>query len=851
MHSQPANSTPHKPTNLTTDRPGQWDKFTVHRSDKTNNAKKSNQFNQVKKNAWQWLKQGIGHGVAIAALAMLPVSVVRAEPLQVKGIELSSTSGELQITLTTNPNPNPNDPNALAQIITINRGNSWIAEINNASLNLAEGESFHRTNPAPGITSITIIPLDHNTVQAIVTGKSAAIKGTVKRNSANQIVLSLSQVGIPASVPAPVNLSSNPPGPDSDRSTPTQLPQAPTATTVNPATPRSVTNPFAVPAPDSATDPAVNNQPITPPTSPPPEPQIIEQAPVREIIIPNPAIENSSALDSINDYLTLPETDLSEGRSLPAPTSPKAAAPPVGDIAVTTINISPNVVDLDLDERVPALVLRDAPVREVLSVLANTAGLNTVFVEGDDPNQSTINTTISMEIRNETVESVFNYVLQVARLQANRIGNTVLIGRNLPATARGLIVRTLRLNQLKASVPETEITTTVTTASSTTSGGGNVVTTGENTTSTQVDTNSRVSRDTSVSQKLPIKGAKEILEDLGANNGGLNPRDPQNVARQRLGEDEPDQLLSNLEAIADNRTNTITLVGTPNLVGIAIDYLRQLDVRRRQAAINVKIIEVSLDRNENIGASFSFGVNDSFFSMNQGDLRANFGEINPSRIPPADANPGSLFSPDIIQSPIDRDGVDGITRPFQFPRNFLLNLQARIQTNDARVLTDPTLIVQEGSSSQVNLTSQVFAGFRQITEPAPGNEIRTVSETRPPIDVGVILNIHVDHIDDHGYVTLSVSPEVSSPGERITDPSQNDLLIQQLVNRRRLETGNVRLKNGQTLILAGIIEESERTITSKTPLLGDIPLLGALFRRTTDQRDRNEVIVLVTPNVIE
>ncbi|MFQ3679777.1 MAG: type II and III secretion system protein, partial [Pseudanabaenaceae cyanobacterium] len=196
-------------------------------------------------------------------------------------------------------------------------------------------------------------------------------------------------------------------------------------------------------------------------------------------------------------------------------------------------------------------------------------------------------------------------------------------------------------------------------------------------------------------------------------------------------------------------------------------------------------------------------------------------------------------------------GLDGITRPFSFPTRFLLNLQARILEDKAKILTDPTLIVQEGSASQVNLTTQVFAGFRTINQPGPGNTVTTVSDTRDPIDVGVILNIAVDAIDDNGFITLAVSPEVSSPGQSITDPSRNNLLIQQLVNRRRLDTGFLRLRAGQTLVLAGIINESERTVTRKTPILGDIPLLGSLFRSTEDRRDRSEVIVLVTPRLLD
>jgi type IV pilus assembly protein PilQ len=522
-----------------------------------------------------------------------------------------------------------------------------------------------------------------------------------------------------------------------------------------------------------------------------------------------------------------------------------ASGPSVGPQVVENLLVRSFQVNLGTDERVSSLVLRSAPVRDVLALLAMTAGLNAIFLEveaaptGGAPPPTPPNT-VSMEIRDDRVENVFNYVLQVAGLQAKRDGKTVLIGRNLPITARETVLRTIRLNQLKANLPNTEITMTANVDASLASGG-----TGGGT------ANSRIARTQSLSQRFPMKGALQLLEELGANGGTQAQANRPGAAR---GVGESDLLLGGLQAAADTRTNTLTLIGPPNLVDIAETYLRQLDVRKRQVAVNVRIVEVDLDQSENIGTSFSFGVGDSFFNVNQGEATANFGTVNPRFLPrPSDANPnpGSLFSPDVLQNPLNLGGIDGITRPFSFPTQFLLNLQARIVEDKAKILTDPTLIVQEGSASQVNLTTQVFAGFRTINQPGPGNTVTTVSDTRDPIDVGVILNIAVDAIDDNGFITLAVSPEVSSPGQSITDPSRNNLLIQQLVNRRRLDTGFLRLRAGQTLVLAGIISESERVVTRKTPILGDIPLLGSLFRSTEDRRDRSEVIVLVTPRLLD
>jgi type IV pilus assembly protein PilQ len=118
-------------------------------------------------------------------------------------------------------------------------------------------------------------------------------------------------------------------------------------------------------------------------------------------------------------------------------------------------------------------------------------------------------------------------------------------------------------------------------------------------------------------------------------------------------------------------------------------------------------------------------------------------------------------------------------------------------------------------------------------------------------NAGLILDLILDRIDDNGFVTLSVVPQITAPAgtQTITGQGGNSNQIT-LLARRVVESGKIRLRDGQTLILSGIIQESDRTEVSKVPILGDIPLLGALFRRTSNEKQRQEVIVLLTPRVI-
>ncbi len=117
--------------------------------------------------------------------------------------------------------------------------------------------------------------------------------------------------------------------------------------------------------------------------------------------------------------------------------------------------------------------------------------------------------------------------------------------------------------------------------------------------------------------------------------------------------------------------------------------------------------------------------------------------------------------------------------------------------------------------------------------------------------MGLTLAVKVDRIDDNGFVSLSVAPTVKAPQAatnlNLGTGSQQIFLVSQ----RSLNSGLIRLRDGQTLILSGIIQDTERATVSKLPILGDLPLIGSLFRRTNKQNQRNEVIVLLTPQIID
>ena len=158
-------------------------------------------------------------------------------------------------------------------------------------------------------------------------------------------------------------------------------------------------------------------------------------------------------------------------------------------------------------------------------------------------------------------------------------------------------------------------------------------------------------------------------------------------------------------------------------------------------------------------------------------------------------------------------------------------------------------MVQEGEIADVRLVENIVRRIESNFTDDGG----TSRETRTPqfTDIGLALAIQVERIDDNGFVTVTVNPEVSFIAQRVQTDSTNSDEFATEIARRRVESGRIRLRDGQTLIISGIIQEQERTTVSKVPLLGDLPIIGTLFRSSQNQNERAETIVLLTPQILD
>ncbi len=684
-------------------------------------------------------------GSALAAFAAQPgIAAVTS----ITEVSLNPTDTGLEVIFETEGGDNSN-------VFTVNQGNTLVADMTRTQLDLPSGGGFLQANPAPGISQISVAPLDANSVRVTISGTSQTPIGSVVTTD-NRVVLSISNDAEAASTPTPV---------------PQDL--------------------VTVPAPAASASLA---------QATPLEPAEVPTPASPEVLVPNPEI--------IIDGNPVPQP---QERPAP-PFLPRAVAPPIGDIAIAEGVPTFSSIDLGSNERIPKLLLRDAPAREVLSLLARAAGLNLIFTaaeagadqatqgepaSGDGP-------TVSLDIENESVQEVFNQVLRVSGLEANRVGRSIYVGPSLPVSAQSIASRTMRLNQVDALVAANFLVA--------------------------LGAESAVSRERLVTNV----NAVEVSEGAPALTETQTTTENQ-IETQRVDYEDSQPVLRGLQVIADERTNSVTLVGRSDLVAIATEQLTHIDVRRRQVAINVRVIDIDLNALDAFGTSFSFQTGDFGFTSSGGLGVLNLG----AGVPSVPITPTIPSGTPILPRPLSGPGGNGTST------NFLFQLLATVQNGNGKIITDPTLIVQEGQTATVQLTQDVVTNIE--TEVQVTNGVSVTTQTIETTPAGLILQVDVDRIDDNGFVSLSVAPSISAPTGTYNLGADTIFLL----SERLITSGQVRVRDGQTLLLSGIIQESERSSVTKIPILGDIPILGALFRSTTTDNQRQELIVLLTPQILD
>ncbi|MCE2990690.1 MAG: type II secretion system secretin GspD [Burkholderiales bacterium] len=288
--------------------------------------------------------------------------------------------------------------------------------------------------------------------------------------------------------------------------------------------------------------------------------------------------------------------------------------------------------------------------------------------------------------------------------------------------------------------------------------------------------------------------------------------------------------------IPDNDNNSLLILASPGDYETILAALRQLDVPRRQVLVEVLVAEVTLTDELKFGIEWFINARNNTV----GALRnaGGDGSILPRALPQL---PG-------IGNADPRGPAAGGTSPIvpSTPGLQLINvvgtdiravLQALGNDGRARVESAPKLLVLDNEKGIVNVGTRISVETGSSTGTGTGGNIVT---TRQYIDTGVLLSV-TPRINAGGRVTLDVNQEVSSAGATSgSNPPINTRKAQTVVN----------VASGETMVLAGLIQNDRGSGSYGVPLLSKIPIIGGLFGTQTFRNNRTELVVLITPTVV-
>jgi len=333
-------------------------------------------------------------------------------------------------------------------------------------------------------------------------------------------------------------------------------------------------------------------------------------------------------------------------------------------------------------------------------------------------------------------------------------------------------------------------------------------------------TRARPALKTTGGAKLPTPTAAQDsslpvpLKDPNADSGDLatSVGVSQSIGKPVVGHDAEGKIVSvhdlagQITVIADPNTNSIIAVTAPDNLPIIKEILDQLDQRPEQVMIQTIVVEATLRKSNQFGLEWNYAQGTS------GAGGQTFGLQNAN--PPLTGFNYALTS----------GNLSGFFNMLQTDTKF-------------QVLATPRIFTTNNMESQINISQSIPYVTSTIE-----NQNGTFSYNYAFQDVGIVLTV-TPHITSNGYVTMDVI-------QTANDLQGYTTFNAPIVNQRQAET-TISAKDGDTIVLGGMIRNQVTSMVNRVPLLGDLPLFGSLFRSTNNDHEKTELLVFLTPTIVK
>ena len=276
----------------------------------------------------------------------------------------------------------------------------------------------------------------------------------------------------------------------------------------------------------------------------------------------------------------------------------------------------------------------------------------------------------------------------------------------------------------------------------------------------------------------------------------------------------------------DEKIGLLVIKDTADVVKLAERLIESLDLAEPEVVLDVEVLEISRNQLYELGIQFPEQIGYGLLQPTTSTTTVTNTSTQTT------VNLGGTLAPGFI----DLKNRSGLTA-FTANPGLLLNLKS--QGGDSNLLANPRIRVKSREKARIHIGDKLPI-FTTTSTANVG-----VSASVSYLDVGLKLDVEpVVHLQDE--VAMKVNLEVSSVVKEVSGPSSSTAYQ---IGTRSAAT-SLRLKNGETQVLAGLISNEERNSANKLPGLGDIPLLGRLFGSNRDSSSKTEIVLLITPRIV-
>tara|TARA_Y100000589_G_scaffold331500_2_gene385326 strand:- start:344 stop:3100 length:2757 start_codon:yes stop_codon:yes gene_type:complete len=310
---------------------------------------------------------------------------------------------------------------------------------------------------------------------------------------------------------------------------------------------------------------------------------------------------------------------------------------------------------------------------------------------------------------------------------------------------------------------------------------------------------------------------------------------------QRGSEDEEQSpessLIGKVRIVPIVRQNALAVLAPPAFLEPMVEMIQSFDRPRRQVMLSATVVEVDITDQLNLGLKYgadaqaSPDVNGQF--LGGGIFDAAGGAAGAFNVTIND------FLNQLLGKNVAGSSQTSVLSINSFDVKVII--EALAQVTNTRIIQEPRVFTADNEEAVFFSGKEVPIPVSNTTDLAGNNSLNTQFEYR---DVGVFLNVR-PRITQEGTVDMEISLQLSDTiGTTTVGSISGEIFSRKQVNSHAI------VLDGQTVVIGGLLRENERQFKSKIPLLGDIPILGELFKYTDEALERNELIAFITPTVV-